>query len=454
MATIGREENGHRRILFVGDDGSRKTVRLGKCTEKQAEAIKTKIEALVAARITGQQDDEVSRWIGGLPDQLHARIAKTGLLAPRQHCRETLDSFVSRYVEGQRDRKPNTKASYEQARRWLVRCFGKDRPINQITPVEAAEFVRFMVDNGLAANSSARRKVGLARQFFKAAIKQGVYRAGNPFEGIPCNVRADKSRQAFVDRETIQKVIDACPNAEWRLLVVLARYGGLRINTEPPELRWSEIDWEKGTLRVRSPKTEHIEGHECRVIPLFPELRPYLEDVLHLADPGAEFVITKYRCKNANLRTTFEKIIRRAGVKRWPKIWHNLRASRQTELCREHPEHVVCYWMGNSKAVARENYLQVTDADFQRAVQGSDDREPEDPDGAAQNPAQQAAAGACKAVHAETATSEKTLNLQANADACSCVHINQMRPAGVEPATFGFGGSFLSVAKKLTSSFN
>ena len=427
MATIGREENGHKRILFVGDDGTRKTVRLGKCTEKQAEAIKTKIEALVAARITGQQDDEVSRWIGGLPDQLHARIAKTGLLAPRQHCRETLDSFLSRYVEGQRDRKPNTKASYEQARRWLVRCFGKDRPINQITPIEAAEFVRFMVDHGLAANSSARRKVGLARQFFKAAIKQGVYRAGNPFEGIPCNVRADKSRQAFVDRETIQKVIDACPNAEWRLLVVLARYGGLRINTEPPELRWSEIDWEKRTIRVRSPKTEHIEGHEFRIIPLFPELRPYLEDALHLAEPGAEFVITKYRCKNANLRTTFEKIIRRAGVKRWPKIWHNLRASRQTELCRRHPEHVVCCWMGNSKAVGRENYLQVTEADIQRAVQGGDDQESADPDGAAQNPAQPAAVTACKALHVGTAVDEKTLDLQASADVCSCVHETESR---------------------------
>ena len=31
MATIGREENGHKRILFVGGDGARKTVRLGKC---------------------------------------------------------------------------------------------------------------------------------------------------------------------------------------------------------------------------------------------------------------------------------------------------------------------------------------------------------------------------------------------------------------------------------------
>ena len=40
--------------------------------------------------------------------------------------------------------------------------------------------------------------------------------------------------------------------------------------------------------------------------------------------------------------------------------------------------------------------------------------------------------------HVGTAVDEKTLDLQANADACSCVHVNQMRPAGLEPATSWF----------------
>ena len=63
-----------------------------------------------------------------------------------------------------------------------------------------------------------------------------------------------------------------------------------------------------------------------------------------------------------------QKIIRRAGLKPWPKLFHNLRASRQTELAQRFPEHVVCEWIGNSQVVAREHYLRVTDADFGKAA--------------------------------------------------------------------------------------
>jgi hypothetical protein len=38
-------------------------------------------------------------------------------------------------------------------------------------------------------------------------------------------------------------------------------------------LRWRGLDWDKGRMTVRSPKTEGIEEHESRVVPLFPELR-------------------------------------------------------------------------------------------------------------------------------------------------------------------------------------
>jgi hypothetical protein len=45
-----------------------------------------------------------------------------------------------------------------------------------------------------------------------------------------------------------------------------------------------------------------------------------------------------------------------------------MRASRQTELQREFPLHVVCSWIGNSPRIAQQSYLLVTEDDFTRAV--------------------------------------------------------------------------------------
>ena len=158
-----------------------------------------------------------------------------------------------------------------------------------------------------------------------------------------------------------------CPDAQWRLIIALSRYGGLRCPSEHLALTWGDVDWERNRLNVRSPKTEHYRGGESRAVPLFPELRPYLEEAFELAEPGTQHVVTRYRDSSANLRTQFLRIIRRAGVESWPKLFHNLRASRQTELENQFPSHVVCDWMGNSHAVARKHYLQTTEEHFARA---------------------------------------------------------------------------------------
>lgn len=93
----------------------------------------------------------------------------------------------------------------------------------------------------------------------------------------------------------------------------------------------------------------------CGRVPLFPELRPLMEDAYQLAEPGAEFVITRYRLPSCNLRTQLHRILARAGVTPWEKIFHNLRSSRQTELTQTRPTHVVCAWLGNSPTIAHNH---------------------------------------------------------------------------------------------------
>jgi hypothetical protein len=62
MASVISDPKGRKRIQFVAGDGRRKTLRLGKATIRQAEAIKPKIEQLVLASMgtTGIIDDETA----------------------------------------------------------------------------------------------------------------------------------------------------------------------------------------------------------------------------------------------------------------------------------------------------------------------------------------------------------------------------------------------------------
>jgi hypothetical protein len=57
-------------------------------------------------------------------------------------------------------------------------------------------------------------------------------------------------------------------------------------------MRWGDIDWENERMTIRSCKTEHHEGKESRVVPIFHELRPFLEAAWDEAEEGAKYVIT------------------------------------------------------------------------------------------------------------------------------------------------------------------
>src|SRR5262249_41197305 len=108
----------------------------------------------------------------------------------------------------------------------------------------------------------------------------------DPFEDVKQPSQVNESRKCFVSQEVTRKVLAACPDAEWRLIVALCRYGGIRCPSELLPLRWDEVNWETSRFLVHSPKTEHHEGGRERWVPIFPELRPYLEDAFERAEPG------------------------------------------------------------------------------------------------------------------------------------------------------------------------
>ena len=356
---------------FSFRDRKRVSVRLVKMTMQHAEAIKVKIEAIVSVGISGHAiDDETARWVSSFDETLATKLSRVGLIPKRES--EELFAFVDAYITKRTDVALDTRKAWRQGLDHLVDHFGPDKPLRSLTKGDATEW-RLSLIRKKHAEATIRKYSGYAKQFINAAVELELI-PSDPFAKLPSAPIGNRKRDYFVTREETRKVIEACPDAEWRLIVALSRYGGLRCPLEYFRLRLEDILWEQQRFIVHSPKTERYEGHETRMVPLFHELPPYLDDVFDRAEPGAEYVLSRYnkskdKSGGANLRTQLTRIVKRAGLKPWARITHNMRASRQTKLeDAGHPSHVVCAWMGNSEPVARKHYLQVTDDHFAAAV--------------------------------------------------------------------------------------
>jgi len=364
----------------------RKLIWLGGVDELDAKNWKRHVEQLVASYGKTTPAKATTLWLTALSADDRSKLSTAGLIEPdvQQVERkpvtfaELLESYLS---QRKAEIKPRTFIALQTVADRLNEFFKASTSIDSITAMDARRFRKWLegankrdkptdengnrIEAGLAQNT-VRRRIGRCRQFFKQAVTDGLIER-NPFDGIPANVRSNKSRQHYVDRETFAKVLAKAPNARWRALLLFARLGALRVPSEVLGLRWSDIAWDEKRFTVHSPKTEHHEGRDTRIVPLFPELETELL-ALHLeAEPRAEFVFPGID-ENTNLRTTLEKIIRRAGVQQWPKLWQNLRASGSTDLARTLPGHVAAAICGHTEQIAKEHYWQVAGSDLDAAL--------------------------------------------------------------------------------------
>jgi integrase len=428
MASLSRDRSSTWRIVYVAGIGGRRTLRIGKLAKRTAEAIKLRVEFLVAAkRNNASPDPDTSAWVAGLDDDLHGKLAHHGLVESREKpVAMPLGSWLDAYIGQRSDVKDSTAIVYRHTRRCLIDYFGADKPLDAITPGDCDNWRRWLAEHEELAPNTVRRRCGIARQFLRAAQRKRLL-GDNPFGDMKgVGVKANRTRDYFITRDEAAKVLEACPSNEWRLLFALSRFAGLRCPSEHLALSWADVNWERSLMTIRSAKTAHHEGHESRTVPIFPELRPYLERAWDEAEEGAEFVIAKTRNPAINLRTRLQAYIVRAGLNCWPKLWQNLRASCETEWAERFPSHVVCAWIGHSQLVGQKHYLQVLDSHIESAITPSD-----------------AARNAAQSLHASTRTertedhypNKKPREKRGYAMACDSVQEYIVGDEGLEPPT-------------------
>jgi len=358
MASVTTEKRNGRtlyRIEYRDKDKRRRKLRLGAMAKRDAQAIATKVESIVSAQVAGNELTETTaKWISTIPNELHQRLAEHELCQPRSH--RTIGEWIESYLAGHCGKVGEyCQRNLERSRDYLVEFFDKSRSLRSITQAEAQAFRDWLASEKGLAQATVAQHIKKAKQFFLAAIEAKAV-TESPFAKITAGTMANDERSVYVPVDKIEKAIGMAPDAQWRLIIALARYGGLRTPSETLRLRWADVDFVAGTLTIHMTKTAK-HGKVKRVMPILPELRPHLQDAF---DPEADRCISRYQTSNLNLRKVFLEILAKAGLEPWPRLFHNLRGSLETDLADRFPIHVVTEWLGNSAAVASKHYLKVT----------------------------------------------------------------------------------------------
>lgn len=308
---------------------------------------------------------ELIRRIEGRPD-FKKRLAGKGFidLAAEIIVGELLARYFRENVDGL---KPTTQSGKASTRKRFLSFFNADRRADSIDADDARAFGEWLettANDGAPYKEATRAgTIRDARAVWNWAIKKGVVKS-NPFNEIKRGSYMNKERLHYIPLEHYKRLLAACPSQEWRAIVALCRIGGLRNPSETLATRWEDVNFETGRLVVRASKTNNV-----REIPLFPSLRKELEslrrerDADDKRDPvnASPFVVVRYRGTAQNMRTTFEKIVFRAGLDSWERLFQNLRASAATDIAREYGATVEAFWVGHSEKTSSDHYQQIPD---------------------------------------------------------------------------------------------
>ena len=357
VVKLGRGKQPPRAIDFVDEvDGVRvrPRLRLGVVTHDFAEEVCRRVERLLTAKRFNQSiDGATAGWLTGIADGLHGRMARLGLCPARNPESDApmLGEWMTKYINQRgSDLKPASIERLGQTADRLKAFFGEETKIDELTASGAADWRAAMVGEKLA-EATIRLHARNAKSMFAAALDRELIRR-SPFAKLKSSAIAAK-RDRNISQEETERLLAACPSLQWRLLVGLARYAGLRCDSETHGVTWADVDWERKRLRVYAPKTD-----STRIVPIVPAMLTLLQDAFDAADEGSTKIIT---LSGNNLHRDFQVIVARSGVAEWDDLFQTLRRSCESDLAKRHPQHAVSQWIGHSMKVSEKHYLMVGD---------------------------------------------------------------------------------------------
>ena len=219
---------------------------------------------------------------------------------------------------------------------------------------------------GEAAPATINRELAALRRAYRLGIRQGVLATMPPIT----TPREDNVRTGFFDREQVNSVCKHLAD-ERTAAVKFCCITGWRSYSEVFPLRWSQVDFKGGFVRLEPGTTKNREG---RVFPLTPELRALLEQRLEYTrrceraqDKIIPHVFHRKGQPLKYMRRSWTTACKNAGVP--GRLLHDLRRSAVRNLERAGVSRSVAMKMtGHKTESVYRRYAIVSESDLREAA--------------------------------------------------------------------------------------
>ncbi len=283
----------------------------------------------------------------------------------------TLRQHIDAFLESRTDLAEATRSLYRLTGRYLIGHFGEHKAIDKITREEARAWRTALAlgelahvnkqNKGTPGESTVCRLTKEAKTLFKQAVDDELI-PSNPFDKLNSSPPRPDKNWYFVELPELRRLLDACPNDSWRLLLALCRLAGLR-RGEAMRLKWSAVDQNRKRIVVNDEISHQDTKHRRREVPIVAELQKMLF-ASYMGDELDQRVVTDIR---GSFHRGFEAVAKRAKVVMYARPFHTLRKNCETEWLRQYDVFTVCEWLGHSATVSKEHYHKAKDESYEHA---------------------------------------------------------------------------------------
>lgn len=231
----------------------------------------------------------------------------------------SIESWSAEWIRRKkRKSSKSTMARYEGHTEALLSWLGPTRrlrPLESLTSQDARKWRESLQDAGRAGKTvlSYMKDAGA---IYRSAIAEGLI-THNPFSSLEAIDTSDSQERKPFTLDEVARLVDAAPTEEWRGLVLVAAFTGLRLG-DASKLSWESVDLEAKKITLIPSKTKKKKT-EVR-IPIHVDLLAYLLAAPVAEDSPAAPVFPSLSKKKIGDRTglsqTFNKLMAAADVDR------------------------------------------------------------------------------------------------------------------------------------------